>query len=108
MHSVSVGADISQGDFIVIDLLKIGEELSCKDLSVKMGLSVSRSGRIVDRIVRKGHVLRKALKSKSQRLRATEIIPVLSEVKTTNAGGTVDILAADRSFHKIPNGPAKG
>jgi DNA-binding MarR family transcriptional regulator len=60
MHSVSVGADISQGDFIAIDLIKIGEKLSCNDLSVKMGLSVSGSSRIVDRLVHKGYVLRKA------------------------------------------------
>jgi DNA-binding MarR family transcriptional regulator len=60
MQSVSLGADISQGDFIVIDLLEIGEKLSCNDLAVKMSLSVSRSSRIVDRLVRKGYVLRKA------------------------------------------------
>lgn len=57
-QGISLKADISQVDFVVIDLLGDDEKLSCKDLSKRMGLSVSRSSRIVDRLLHKGYLLR--------------------------------------------------
>ena len=67
---ISVKADISQVDFVVIDLLDSDGKLSCNDLSKRMGLSVSRSSRIVDRLLHKGYVLRK---TNPQNRRAVQI-----------------------------------
>ena len=58
-QSISLKADISQREFIAIDLLDRTEKVSCNDLSKRICLSVSRSSRIVDRLVHKGYLVRK-------------------------------------------------
>jgi DNA-binding MarR family transcriptional regulator len=58
-QDMSIEADISQVDFAVIDMLKIGESLSCKELARKMRLSTSRCSRIIERLQQKGYVERK-------------------------------------------------
>ncbi len=58
-QDISVGADISQRDFVFIDVLEVGQKLSCNELAGKVGLSVSRSSRIVDGLVRSGYVVRR-------------------------------------------------
>lgn len=58
-QGMSIEADISQVDFAVIDILKTGERISCKELAKTMMLSSSRCSRIVDRLQRKGYVERK-------------------------------------------------
>lgn len=59
-QGMSIEADISQVDFAVIDMLKTGESISCKELARTMMLSTSRCSRIVDRLQRKGYVGRKS------------------------------------------------
>jgi DNA-binding MarR family transcriptional regulator len=58
-QSMSIQADISQIDFAVINMLKSGERISCKELARMMNLSTSRCSRIVERLLRKGYVERK-------------------------------------------------
>jgi DNA-binding MarR family transcriptional regulator len=57
-RGISMAADISQVDFAVINVLQIGSRISCKDLSKTMKLSTSRCSRIVERLQRKGYVVR--------------------------------------------------
>jgi DNA-binding MarR family transcriptional regulator len=56
---MSIQADISQIDFAVINMLNAGERISCKELARMMDLSTSRCSRIVERLLRKGYVVRK-------------------------------------------------
>ncbi len=60
MQSLSAAADISHRDFVVVDLMETGRKYSCNELSGAMGLSVSRGSRVVDRLVHKGYVKRRA------------------------------------------------
>ena len=58
-QDMSMEADISQVDFAVIDALQAVGKISCKQLAKTMKLSTSRCSRIVERIQRKGYVVRK-------------------------------------------------
>jgi MarR family 2-MHQ and catechol resistance regulon transcriptional repressor len=58
-QGMSLEADISPVDFAVIDTLEAEGKISCNELSKKMKLSASRCSRIIDRLQRKGYIMRK-------------------------------------------------
>lgn len=58
-QGMSMKADISQVDFVVIDMLQIGKRISCKELAESINLSTSRCSRIVERLQCKEYVERK-------------------------------------------------
>ena len=52
--------NISLAEYKGISEIEGEEKISCNDLSKKMGLSPSRGSRIIDGLVRKGYLLRRA------------------------------------------------
>lgn len=58
-QELSTEADITPVDFAVIEAIRPGEKLSCKDLADTMDLSSSRCSRIVDRLQNEGYLERR-------------------------------------------------
>jgi MarR family transcriptional regulator, organic hydroperoxide resistance regulator len=56
---ISLQADISQQDFMFIDMLSTDTKLSCKEFADTIGLSVSRTSRIINHLCKKGYLIRK-------------------------------------------------
>ena len=77
-QGMSMKADISQVDFVVIDMLQTGKRISCKELAKSISLSTSRCSRIVERLQCKGYVERKP---NSSDRRAIEVSLTLKGVR---------------------------
>lgn len=58
-NSICKDVNISPVEFNIIDVLGIDEKISCKNLANRIGLSLSRSSRIVDGLVEKKIMIRK-------------------------------------------------
>jgi DNA-binding MarR family transcriptional regulator len=51
-------ANLTQQEFIIIDMLNTNETVSCSTIANRILLSVSRTSRLIESLVQKGHLIR--------------------------------------------------